>query len=778
MSVRNIFTLAISLSLLLLLALSSQATTKDHLPYPTEPIWTGWDAQRYDLADDGQSIWIAAAGGIIRWDKQTSTAHYITTLDGLPHSDVFAVAVDPDGNRWFGGDAGLSRLDPSGAWTHYDAANSDLPDGPIDAIAVAANGTLWLSHGLPDGALSQRLPDGAITWYPNRETAIVQAYEQIKETLNANDMWAVFGDEIWVGYRVFDGMTWQERLPPDGDVRTDHPIVRAASNAVYTLEPGNVDVFVWNGANWASYYLYTSFDSAGVALAVGPDDSAWVAWFAKYSPYTGGSYGVSRLPEEPGDIEMEHYVSSASAPPSALLATAEGLWGLGPGWLLQPDWTVSRGEDGPASDYVAHAILTTEGTLFVQSGPFVQTMEDRGTTIFDDDRWAIAEHVAQNVTAVERLPDGDLWVAGYDNTRIYFDNTYRYHQGAWISFPLSIEFPVYDIFAENARITWFAYANIYGSVVARGVKRLDDGGTPADLSDDVWTDYPIDSPGQLQHLAVDGLGRIWATGDADLYLHDGNAWQPYLSDKSGSQICDMVPLDDGTLILQRSYSCERPFDYVPNYLVIHPDGLSEQTALDDLVQEEFERIVNTPHRNRLWTVAPDGAVWYMAGDPAHLTRYDGIQATTVDLPFQYYDYQGGPLEVDDNNHLWLVNDGLLWRLSPTPGFALDPQAWLLPPGSSRQRTLTVHSISGYSSAVTVSLDGLPPGITAAFQPNPFPAGESTQLTLTVDPTVTPGTYTATLEATDGDRTQSAPFTIIIAPTVHDLYAPLAARPGS
>lgn len=776
MSTRRFLTLSISLGLLLQLALSSQATTKDHLPYPTDPIWTRWDAQRYDLADDGQSIWIAAAGGIIRWDKQTSTAHYITTLDGLPHNDVFTVAVDPDGNRWFGGDAGLSRLDPAGVWTHYDADNSDLPDDPIDAIAVAADGTLWLSHGLPDGAVSQRQPDGPITWYPNLETAVVQAYEQIKETLNANDMWAVFGDEVWVGYRVFDGMTWQERLPPNADA--SDPIVRAAGNAVYTLVPGDDDVFVWNGANWASYHLYSSIHSAGVTLAVGPDDSAWVAWFAKEGYYVEGGYGISRLPEEPGEVQMEHYVSSASAPPDALLATAEGLWGVGPGWLLHPDWSVSRGEDGPASRFVDRVVLSTAGTLFVQSGPFVQTVEDRGTTILNDDRWAIAEHVAQNVTAVERLPDGGLWVAGYDNTRIYFDDTYRYHQGAWLSFPLSIEFPVYDIFAEDARITWFAYAN-NGSVVARGVKRLDDGGTPADRSDDVWTDYPINSPGRLQHLAVDGLGRIWAAGDADLYLHDGNAWQPYFSDESGSQICDMVPLDDGTLILQRSYSCERPFNYVPNYLVIHPDGLSEQTALDDLVQEEFERIVNTPHRNRLWTVAPDGAVWYLFNAyPESIARYDGAHTTTFDLPFEYYDYQGGPLEVDENNHVWLVNDGLLWRLSPTPGFVVDPQAWLLSPGSSRQRTLTVHSIDGYSGAVTLALEALPPGISAAFQPNPLAAGETTQLTLTVDPTVAPGTYYTTLVATDGALTRTAVNTIIIAPTVHDLYAPLAARPGS
>jgi hypothetical protein len=333
MSVRNIFTLAISLGLLLLLALSSQATTKDDLPYPTEPIWTRWDAQRYDLADDGQSIWIAAAGGIIQWDKQTETTHHITALDGLPHSDVFAVAVDPDGNRWFGGDAGLSRLDPSGAWTHYDAANSDLPDGPIDAIAVAADGTLWLSHGLPGGAVSQRQPDGAITLYPNRETAVIRTYEQIKETRNANDMWAVFGDEVWVGYRVFDGMTWQERLPPNGDA--SDPIVRAGNSAVYTLIPGNDEVFVWNGAAWFSYDLYAANDDAGTALAVGPDDSAWVAWFAKELPYVEGGYGISRLPEEPGYIEMEHFLSDASAPPSAFLATAEGLWGVGAGWLLR-----------------------------------------------------------------------------------------------------------------------------------------------------------------------------------------------------------------------------------------------------------------------------------------------------------------------------------------------------------------------------------------------------------------------------------------------------------
>ena len=161
-------------------------------------VWTTWGANQYALADDGTFIWIGGAGGIVRWDKQQRLYHRYSAVDGLPHTAVFAVAVDGSGNRWFGGDGGLSRLDVEQHWTHFRAANSGLYSDQVAAIAVVGD-TLYLSHGLPGGRVSRMDGDGAWRWFPNRETAIQADYAAIVQTRSSTPLWTVAGNEVWAG---------------------------------------------------------------------------------------------------------------------------------------------------------------------------------------------------------------------------------------------------------------------------------------------------------------------------------------------------------------------------------------------------------------------------------------------------------------------------------------------------------------------------------------------------------------------------------------------------
>ncbi len=142
-------------------------------------------------------------------------------MDGLPHTAVLAVAVDAAGNRWFGGDGGLSRLDPGEHWTHFTAANSGLYANTVDAIAVGGSDALYLSHGLPDGSVTRRAADGAWHWFPNREAAVQADYALIRQTRGHTRLWAVVGDEVWIGYRAYDGAEWHDRTPPGVSVEPD-----------------------------------------------------------------------------------------------------------------------------------------------------------------------------------------------------------------------------------------------------------------------------------------------------------------------------------------------------------------------------------------------------------------------------------------------------------------------------------------------------------------------------------------------------------------------------
>lgn len=776
MLTKKVLALGSSALLFLFIALlsspaDSRETRQDDLPPIDEMTWTNWGASQFAMADDGESIWIGGAGSVLEWHKETGFTQRYGSDVGLLHRKVLAVAVDGAGNRWFGGDAGLSRLAPDGVWTHYTSYNSELPIDLVDGIAVGADGTLWLSHGLPDGSISRWDPDGTRYLYPDRNAAVADAYEQVKDTRNSNDLWTVAGDEVWVGYWVYDGLSWEDRYPPNENelplsVRTDSSDrVYALSRSVFTGA-----IYAWDGNNWLTY-SFTCLCVATTALAVGLDDSVWVGWVGGTFPYLNDAAGISQLPEEPGEVALQQPLG-APGPVAALLPTTEGLWGIGPSWLLQPDLTATRIEDAPGYRDVTNVVRTTVGEVFLHSlyeAPYswgaMQSVDDQGTTRLDDDAWEFFMDLPI-LTAAEPAPAGDLWIAGYDHYR--FDEPVgplRYHQGDWYEVELPQFETVSDIFAEDDRQTWFAYPG--------EISRLDDGGTPAYVTDDVWTTYPVAVDSMPSAVAVDVLGRLWYGDDSGLYFYSAMGWQPYNVEDA---VCDMVPAADGTLFVQRAENCERPLDgSFSTILVVRPDGGQETKELATLVREEFERVRTASRRNGLWTVAPDGAIWYPRRYEAlGVERYDGSNATFYNLPVDEGQYARWALSVDELNHVWLVADGQLWRLSPMTDFRLDAQVWLLAPGSSRQRMMSIGAIGGYSGSVSLEMSGLPSGVTATFATKPVAAGEATQLTLTADEGVALGTYEATLSGNDGVVTHMVPFTLRVVPTVYAFYGPVLA----
>ena len=79
---------------------------------------------------------------------------YNTANSGLPDDRVFALAIDPNGNKWIGtgdphglGGGGLVMFDGE-TWTVYDTANSGLPDDNIWALAIDVQDNKWIgTHG-------------------------------------------------------------------------------------------------------------------------------------------------------------------------------------------------------------------------------------------------------------------------------------------------------------------------------------------------------------------------------------------------------------------------------------------------------------------------------------------------------------------------------------------------------------------------------------------------------------------------------------------------------
>jgi len=642
-------------------------------PQADAPLWTTWGANQYALADDGEFIWVGATGGVLRWDKQQGTYRRYSAADGLPHSVVLAVAVDGAGNRWFGGDGGLSRLDPGQNWTHFSSANSGLYSDLVAAIAVTGDDTLYLSHGLPGGSISRRDSGGAWHWFPNREAAIQADYAAILQSRGASPLWTVAGAEVWAGSRVYDGAAWHERKLP---VSPYEPASLAvdSQNHVWALLSDSWVVYEWDGAGWLSHPFSLLFTGKLTALAVDGDDRVWIGYQERVgSPYTNETASVRQL--SGGGVGY----FDVAGPVVALLPTPEGLWGIGPGWLMYPHLTVISLLDGPRFSDLPDAALGTDGAIWLYSGyrqPYtagaVQTLDDAGTLALEDDTWQVwpAEYLpdlgnCESVSAFER-GFGDTWYASFCYWRAPTDyKAVRYHGGARIEYPLPE--PTYqqvsDIFAQDAHHTWFATtAAGVGNVLS-----LDDGGTPADAGDDVWQSYPIDAvDGTAVVVATDARGRLWHGQGSGLYRYDDGSWQ--LIDGE-YPVCDLAPAADGTLYVQVALDpvagCQEHSDRI---LVVRPDGTIEDYLFRSkwLIEEEAATVRTAWRRNSLWAVAPDGAIWYVSHlDPGQeLRRSSNSGLLTYALPVEPGEV--GRLEVDTRGRVWLVARSQLWRMAGPP----------------------------------------------------------------------------------------------------------------
>jgi subtilase family serine protease len=107
--------------------------------------------------------------------------------------------------------------------------------------------------------------------------------------------------------------------------------------------------------------------------------------------------------------------------------------------------------------------------------------------------------------------------------------------------------------------------------------------------------------------------------------------------------------------------------------------------------------------------------------------------------------------------------------SGTPNFtlSLSPSSFTIDDGRSVNTTLTVTSVNGFHSAVTLSVNEFPSGVSATASANPVtpPANGSVNVTVTWSATrrAPTGTTTIDLIGTSGSLTNQIPVTITVAP---------------
>jgi phosphatidylinositol-3-phosphatase len=129
------------------------------------------------------------------------------------------------------------------------------------------------------------------------------------------------------------------------------------------------------------------------------------------------------------------------------------------------------------------------------------------------------------------------------------------------------------------------------------------------------------------------------------------------------------------------------------------------------------------------------------------------------------DMYGLPLIANATNATPITD---VWQgVSVNPDFSItaSPSSLSVAQGGNRTSTITVTSSNGFNGATSLSVSGLPSGVTASFSPSsvtpPANGSASSTLTLTASSTAATGTFNVSVTGTSGSLSHSATVSLTV-----------------
>ncbi len=116
---------------------------------------------------------------------------------------------------------------------------------------------------------------------------------------------------------------------------------------------------------------------------------------------------------------------------------------------------------------------------------------------------------------------------------------------------------------------------------------------------------------------------------------------------------------------------------------------------------------------------------------------------------------------------------------PAPGdftFTADKTKVTLYAGEPAEIGLTIDAAGGYVGAVSLSIDGLPKGVTGSFAPIITPVPGKSKYKLDIAKNTAPGLYNLTFRAEGGCKSHTFPVTLVVEPPVPGDYRSKLANP--
>jgi len=150
------------------------------------------------LSEEGQTLWVATAGGLEQREAQTGELKKVlTNLDGLPSNSVNSFVTDENGGLWIGTAGGLYHRYAQGTGEVFNKGNSGLPNNHVSSVIKDGQGGLWVGANEAGFGLAHRHADG--TW---------EVFNKDNSGMPSNNVSFLMTDVqggVWVGTGKFPG---------------------------------------------------------------------------------------------------------------------------------------------------------------------------------------------------------------------------------------------------------------------------------------------------------------------------------------------------------------------------------------------------------------------------------------------------------------------------------------------------------------------------------------------------------------------------------------------
>lgn len=522
----------------------------------------------WDMEIQGNYVWCATTGSLVRWNKADGTYRQYTEKDGLADYGVYSITKDAQGNLWLGTRKGAQRFDGA-AFTTFNTANSGLVNNAVHAVAVAQNGVIWIgttaglsrfdgktwtnyttqNSGIPYNYINSLAVDrNGVVWLAHYEYLKYRGVSSFDGTtwktyttensgLKDNSVITIAVDDKntkWFGASLtlisFDGQTWAEHAVPyvnDMTVDSKGALWAAAGGVPSGISPPSAySLSSYNGKSWTTYPLDAKFDRPTLAytrVRVDADGTVWFVTQEYYGSLSLHSYNGTMVKTYLTDGPLNYSFSGIAIDSMnrKWFATYHGVSCFdGKSWVnhlftLTTDdvgTTVNLQSTNLFANWIKGIVVDRENVVWVCS-------EIGHVASYDGKAWKLYTHTRDSTfvggltytIVVDR--NNVKWFAG-----IYIKS---YDGKTWTNYQQYKTFAAYSGAVDNDNVKWFG-------TFKEGVWSFD--GT-------TWTNYyTSNSPlkGSILSAAADQNNVKWfASNDGMIYSFDGAAWKTYGQEVTG-----------------------------------------------------------------------------------------------------------------------------------------------------------------------------------------------------------------------------------------------------